>query len=162
MHEKSIVEQDAQRVRVARWLVPWIKNAHDMAVDAARLLHYLGISRTAKGYPPAFLMEIGAVARIASWEQGGIKDRISPDLPSSQDALADLAQRLQSLPKRGEDVGTSLSEQVLFAWTFHCARDSRTELGIDIVLERPDKEQLLDCLAQLLWDHRHLLDGSNT
>ena len=158
MHAKHYDEEEAQRVRVARWLVPWIKNAHDMAAEAVWLLNRLGISHSDTSLPCSFLLEIGAVARIASWEHAGLKDHISSELPSSRDALAELGERLQTLPKRGDDIGTPLSEQVLKAWTFNCARESRLELGVDIVQGTPDKELLLDRLAEILWNYRHLHD----
>ena len=37
-----------------------------------------------------------------------------------------------------------------------CAR----ELGVDIVLEPPGLDTLLDQLAQILWRHRHLIPES--
>ena len=51
---------------------------------------------------------------------------------------------------------TQLSNKCLSAYTSHCATSAMQELGVDIVVKGPSDDALLDLLADLLWQNRHL------
>lgn len=148
------VEQDEAVVAVS---VAFIRDADRMADVTAAFLDQVGPSLLddQSSWPAAFLLELGAVLRIRQWEVAGIKNAIDPTLPSFQEALADLASRLQTEPERFICGDAPLLLRVLYSWWIHCAHPNEPVLDIDVVISRMDPGQLLSCVAGLIWKLRN-------
>jgi len=96
---------------------------------------------------------------LAVWEQAGFRSQLPADLPSADDALAN------AVPKDG-DCSVSphslatlpLYQRVMCAGHRCFARRAKSELGIDVLLPPAglSQEDLLDAVADLLWEHRHV------
>jgi hypothetical protein len=149
---------------VVDFLASIIRDAQFMADLTARYLdRLLGILPPTKkrggepiAFPPEFLLELGAVLRLAVWERAGLRDRLDPALPPAEQALVDLLARFGLAPGRTRAAGggTGLAMQVFQAALRRLAHDGRGELDVDIVLEAPDDGVLLEALADFLWAHR--------
>jgi hypothetical protein len=105
--------------------------------------------------PASFLLELAAVVRLARWEQLGIRDRLPADLPRAASALAALARRWASgLPQGDPPAGPSLSERVMHVWLTHFAWGGLSNLHVDVLLDGAGEGELLEALADFLWDNR--------
>ncbi len=147
------VNQDEAVVAV---ITAMMRDAERMAVVTAGFLDQVGpgIKDNQSSWPPAFLLELGAVLRIHQWETAGIKDAIDATLPGYQAALADLASRLQTEPEPFIRGDAPLLLRVLRAWWFRCAHPNRQFIDVDLVLPDAERGRLLSCVAQLLWKLR--------
>ncbi len=100
------------------------------------------------------LLNLGATLRIAEWERAGVKSCLPATLPDSLEALGEI------IPDDGVKLDTSqpFSVAVLKTLLTRFTLSGRAELGADVLLECAglDKDELLDALADLLWQHRHL------
>ena len=113
-------------------------------------------SNTTAEFPAGLLLEIAAIARLWNWEQVGIKEAIDPTLPHSEQALSDLNDRYKKQSFDAIELVSPLLEKVLWAWWNFCARGSRQALGIDVALQQPDQEELVEFVSQLLWRLRNV------
>lgn len=142
-----------------------IRDAEYMADLTVHFLDELGIVPPLKerrkkpvALPPEFLLELGAILRLALWERAGHRQSLNHHLPRAEQTLADLLDRFTRAPQDAQsaEVSSTLALEVFkvslrrFAW---CGRE---ELRTDVVLDRPDDEVLLDALADLLWKHRYV------
>jgi len=113
------------------------------------------VSRQARG----FLLNLAAALRLARWEHSDLR----PHLPSS---LTTAAEAFRNLVPSPEDVTNSdgseavppLSLEVFRTWLERFCQSGQTSIGADIVLKRDgvSEDELLDSLADFLWEHRHL------
>ena len=148
---------------VVSFVAAMIRLGHRQADLAAAFLREVGI-QPAPGQtlalPREFLLEVGAIMQIAQWEQSGLRDLMPVDLPSAGAALDDLARRLYETSEEyaANQSGTELSMQVMKAWIRHCALAAPEELGVDVVLHGRPAVELLEEIADFLWQHRHLAD----
>jgi hypothetical protein len=148
------VEQDEAVVAV---IVAFMRDAERMADVTAAFLNQVGSSLQddQSSWPAAFLLELGAVLRIYQWEAAGISGAIDASLPSFQEALADLAHRLQTEPERFIRGETPLLLHVLRSWWLGCAHPNEHFLHVDVALSSGERQQLLSCVARLLWKLRN-------
>ena len=111
--------------------------------------------------PAEFLTELSAVIRIASWQLSGLDSYMGAALPAWQDLFRELLRRLAHAPESfGDDPKTfaaPLARRVMEFWFTRCSWCAPLFLGVDIVAHRPDPQVLLDALAELLWQGRHLI-----
>jgi hypothetical protein len=140
-----------------------IQDAGFMAELTVHYLDRLGLLPAPKrrvtdpvALPGEFLLELAAALRLALWERAGLRDRLDPGLPPAAQALADLFARFGPTPRgaRAEGGGAALSGRVFRTTLRRLARDGRSELNADIVLEAPADEWALEALADYLWAHR--------
>jgi hypothetical protein len=106
-----------------------------------------------------FLLNVAAALRIGVWERAGLRDALPDPLPPSGEALAAAASHFlecASKPKSTETLG--LSMQVFQVTQQHFARSGRQDLETDVLLsvEGLGEDELLERLADFLWEHRHL------
>jgi hypothetical protein len=105
--------------------------------------------------PAGFLLELGTVFVLASWEAKGISAHIEVGLPSSNEADADLVRRLQQDPKQFDVIdSTGLSSRVLRFWLENFAWDGLESVDSDLLLSAVDEDSFLDSLADFLWRNR--------
>jgi hypothetical protein len=105
--------------------------------------------------PREFLVELGAILRLALWEQAGIRDHLERGLPRAAQALVDLLVHFDFWPP-GEQSGRPIGGLALIVSKisiYRLAWGGRAELNADVVLDEPD-ELLLERLADYLWAHR--------
>jgi len=110
-------------------------------------------------YLAGLLLEVAAIARLWHWEQVGIKDAIDPTLPHSEQALSDLNDRFEKQAFDVTELASPLLEKVLWAWWKYCARGSRQAFGIDVALQQPNQDELVELVAQLTWRLRNLQEN---
>lgn len=120
-----------------------------------------GRRRAPVAFPRAFLLELGAILRLAVWERAGILGCLERGLPGAEEALADLFARFSRGPQDAQSDGekSALVLEVFKISLNRLALSGRSELQADIVMNQPDDEAYLDALADLLWKHRHLGRG---
>jgi hypothetical protein len=104
--------------------------------------------------PAGFLLELAAALQLGFWELYGIRDRLTTELPSYNEAISDLAGRATSGPAQFNSIGR-LFKRVLETWMRECGWDARAILQADVVVGAVDDESLVDAVAQLIWVHRH-------
>jgi hypothetical protein len=100
-----------------------------------------------------FLVDLGAILRIESWEKAGIKDLIVPHLPASG-AL----RREKTCSGQSDSASSSpqIAFQVFNGWLSNCALPRLPTLEIDMALPHVEEELLLTHVSQLLWRLRHI------
>jgi hypothetical protein len=134
-------------------------NGHFNASLVGHFLEANGLipPRTARGrepvsFPREFLLELAAVLRLAWWEHLGLKDYLPAQQQSAAEALSDLYQRWSAdLPQTVR----APTLPVLHTWFSRFAWSGLEELHADIVLEETKEQELLEALADFLWEHRH-------
>ena len=109
-----------------------------------------------------FLLNLAAALRIASWERAGLRSELPADLPTADEAFQRLwPYEISTTPESGAII-PELAAQVFQAWLHLFSRSSRASLGTDIVLPihavAEVKDKLLDALADILFENRHLAD----
>ena len=115
-----------------------------------------GCPTGSQGLPVGYLLELGALCQLRLWEDEGLTSLLPSDLPSSQQAIADILRRLTEAPQQFRDTSSCrLGHRVLqvvmeqFAWA------GPNLLEADVVVGDVDEDALVESLAQLLWEHRH-------
>lgn len=157
-----IKDDPVQDESVVDILVAFIRDAEQLAELTGDYLIRQGLhdEDCRRGLSSDVLLELGAVLRIRQWETAGIKDAIQPALPTSEAALTDLAHRLQTQPEQFGGGESTLLLQVVIAWWQGCAHPAEPTLDVDIALTEIPRDQLLACLARLLWATRDVPDSS--
>lgn len=108
--------------------------------------------------PCGFLLEFGAVLQLGFWERKGLLEHLGPDLPSYNDAVADLAARAQKGPEEFDNIkGNSFSSRITRIAVERLAWDANSVVDADVVVIAPTDEEVIDRLAEFLWSHRHLV-----
>jgi hypothetical protein len=158
-----ITDDPVQDEAVVAVLVAFIRDAEQVADLTAAFLTQHGLidEDCRRGLSRDVLLELGAVLKIRQWESAGIKDTIQPALPSSEAAFTDLAHRLQIQPEQFGGGESTLLQHVVIAWWQGCAHPAEPTLDVDIALTDIPREQLLACLARLLWAVRDAKDSSD-
>jgi hypothetical protein len=158
--------KDENRERVVRFLAQVIESAWHNAEMVAAFLASLGLKpkKNKPVYLPLeFLLELGAILRLAQWERAGIHHLIDPNLPSAREALRQLLVRATEVPDSFSlDVNLTtghLSHQVFRLWLMRCARSSVQELGVDVLISGANSDLILNALAEFIWNHRQLGKG---
>jgi hypothetical protein len=95
------------------------------------------------------LLFLGAVLRLASWEESGLRIHLDAGLPTAVAAFVDA---FHSVVKQGKPtVGRDLSNAVLALFIERFAWHGRSDWDAAIVLDSFDEDTALDALAELLW-----------
>jgi hypothetical protein len=143
------------------------RDAEAMAVAVAAYLESRGVlpdrNQRAKApveLPAEFLLELGAALRLAEWEKAGLRGTLR-GLPAAQSALADVLRRAAEQP---EEFGTSVAIMPPLLMTVitmainGLSWHGRAELNADVAIavDDDDEADVLEILANLIWDHRHL------
>jgi hypothetical protein len=111
---------------------------------------------------PPFEMALGLAAmfQIWLWERAGLRPYLRVvDLPTSHDALNDF----WKMESRGHakyirsKSGSRLLKQVVGAFLSHCALSAPEELSVDLAIDGPLDESMLEAFADFVWQHRHLV-----
>jgi len=113
------------------------------------------VATTARRFPAAFLLELGAVLQIGLWERQGVREHISADLPSYAEAAAELAARAQEGASAFPGLGSAvLSLRVLHASICNIAWEAPELLGAELVVDVNEEDELIDLLAGFVWNNR--------
>ena len=110
--------------------------------------------------PAEMAFGLAAILQIWLWERAGLRPYLCVvELPTAQEAMSDLWKpesddqaeylRLKS--------GSRLLKQVVGAFLSHCALSAPEELGVDIAIDGPLDESMLEAFADFVWQHRHLV-----
>lgn len=103
--------------------------------------------------PIRLLLKVAACFRLYEWERASIRHLIRPPLPSSHDAWQDLL----TAPRTGQERFPDLAKQVFGASWRHLAWPSRGT-GADVIVSNVSATAVIDELAELLLQFRHLVD----
>lgn len=138
-----------------------VRHAHRRAEWTIVALDATGLFESeAPQLPAGFLLELSAVVELAVWEHHGLREHLDVDLPTSQEALANLAARTLKGPTAFEGPNPApLSSRVLQVWVERFAWDGPELLGADVVVGDFDDDELVEVLAELIWTNRHELAG---
>ncbi|QDU01716.1 hypothetical protein V6x_13980 [Gimesia chilikensis] len=166
--------QDEQREMVTRFLEGVIRDAEYMADLTGRFLQAQGYRPKRRSKQPGcakevptgpaadFLLNLAASLRIAVWENAGLTDWLPNPLPPSRESYrATLSQFVESRDGDRLENTRSLALQVFRTYHEQFAHTSRAELNTDVLLQcdGATEDELLDALADLLWENRHLASG---
>lgn len=106
-------------------------------------------------FPVEFLLEIGAIAMLYSWDESGIRPLLPTDVPTPQAAAKDLHDRVVADPLQFRRPGSAkLSQQVRKIWLERFSWTAPETLDFEVVLGKPDEDVLVEAVAQLLWKYR--------
>ncbi|MGO9600625.1 MAG: hypothetical protein ACLP7Q_21815 [Isosphaeraceae bacterium] len=103
------------------------------------------------------LLFYGAVLRLHSWENAGIRIHRDRGFPSACEILTDAARALREEGTMPD--GTGLSIQVTNMFMQNFAWNGRRELDAPVVLDFLDDKMAVDALAKLLWSRRLVARG---
>lgn len=118
-------------------------------------------SKLGKGerrFPRDFIYEAAAAIQIMAWEKAGLRPCLPAGLPDAKEVMTSIERRVlcdpaSYLEERTE--GEQLMSQVLQIWLDCFAGCGLEELKTDVaVMGRID--DVLDALANFLWENRHL------
>jgi hypothetical protein len=141
-----------------------IRDAHFLADLTADFLERTAVlpplkerQKTPVALPREFVLELGAILRLALWEGAGFRDCLGPDLPAAESALHNLLACLASEPHEPWASGDSqgLARVIFRIALCRLAWAGRAELHADVVLDEPDDDFFLKQVAAYLWAHRH-------
>jgi len=104
--------------------------------------------------PAAFLLDLGAALRLLEWERRGLQVHLEVGLPSAKQALRDVFQAFAAPSGPAVAPARSLTYRVMILFVERFAWNARVELDADITLDEPEEDQLLEALADFLWEHR--------
>jgi len=99
---------------------------------------------------------LSAVLRIAAWQQAGLANEMHAEFRPAQELLRQLVERLRNQPESFslelKNAPVPLTDRVARFWFRNCSWSATSELGVDVVLRRPNHELLRNLLAELLGD----------
>ena len=151
-------------------------SSHDAANDASarrghrsarRLydhLNSIGILRSAQDLckqvfaTPELLMELAAILQLRDWMQNGLCECFPEQTDAAFAAMDISLKAFQANPNAfaGQEELPPLAEAIFKIWESYCAWAGLEELDADVLLKasEADEAQLLEELADFLWDHR--------
>ena len=138
------------------------RNAARMAELTAATLDATGLfpKMSDASLPGGFLLELGAVLQIGTWERQGIDAHLKAGLPSFKEAAASLATRAAANRDELYDCSAAdLSRAVVRFFIDHLAWDGREHFARDVVVGDVDEDQFTELLSEFLWEHRHQLNS---
>jgi hypothetical protein len=106
---------------------------------------------------PELLLFYGAVLRLHSWENAGIRIHRDRGFLPTCEILTDAARALREESRMPD--GTGLSIQVTNMFMHNFAWNGRRDLDAPVVLDSLDDKMALDALAELLWSRRLVARG---
>ena len=110
--------------------------------------------------PIEMALGLAAILQIWLWERAGLRPYLHVvDLPTAQEAMADFwkADSEDQAEYLRSKSGSRLLKQVVGAFLSHCALSAPEELGVDIAIDGPMDESMLEAFADFVWQHRHLV-----
>jgi hypothetical protein len=151
MLQAFVIDANYSAQLTARFVNVWAKSLN---VDMTNAL------------PAEFLTELSAIIRIASWQLSGLASYMGADLPSWRTLFRELLHRLAHAPETFGDDSTTcavpLARRVMELWFTRCSWCAPLFLGVDMIAHRPDSQVLLEALAELLWQGRHLISRKDS
>jgi hypothetical protein len=104
------------------------------------------------------LLNLAAALRILEWERAGFQPALPPSLPTAAEAFSAVASQAEPAARENQSAALELSHSTLRTWLRCFSRSGRSTLGTDVLLPSApvEKDDLLDALADLLWQNRHL------
>jgi hypothetical protein len=111
------------------------------------------------GLPKNALLRLGIYCRLRLWEEMGLTTGGAVELPAAHTVFADIVAELTGEPPHFETV--ALCRQV---HTFALQRLTWPQSGAPtfILDDRADSSDMLDCIAELLWNYRHLAEAARS
>ncbi len=110
--------------------------------------------------PIEMALGLAAILQIWLWERAGLRPYLDVvDLPTAQDAMTafwKVDSKGQAKYLRSKS-GSKLLKQVVGVFLTHCALTAPEELGVDIAIDGPLDESLLEAFVDFVWQHRHLV-----
>ncbi len=142
---------------VIDFLVPIIRNAER---DAQLVVAFLDAYDVAPAGPDGrrppvslsadLLLKISAWVRLYQWEREGVRPWLRTDLPPAHDVLEDVLEGTKGFS------GRALSQAVMRAQLLQLACSRRLAVRSDVVVAPAAAVQVLDAVADFLWQVRHL------
>lgn len=110
------------------------------------------------GLPADSLFKLGALLKLYQWDRAGLLPHITTPLPTWEEVYCDFADELQGQRPRfsGEELNRLVLQVFLrsIAWTPWEGRLAEVAL-----VQQHSSDELLDRLARVLWNYRHLAKG---
>jgi len=104
--------------------------------------------------PAGFLLDLGAALRLLEWERRGLQAHLQAGLPPARKALSDVCRTLGKQPDPAAVPPGTLASRVLAVFVERFAWNAWAELNAEVALDQADEEQVLEALADFLWEHR--------
>ena len=139
-----------------------ISDAHHQAEMVGAFLESIGFlppaaERTGKTWhlPPDFLLKVGALTKLYLLEQADLREQIPNELPSWQEVYSDLIAEAEGKETRftGKKLSTDLLKVLYRQLCWTPLNNSAAAVAVSQTI---DPDTLLDELAELLWESRHL------
>jgi len=171
---KSVVDA-AERQAVTEYVAAVILEAWRQADLVAQLLHrvlghdhmpatdtagILAKSDLPVGPAVDFLLDLGALARVAECEDAKLSRHLPADFPAADEIRDEMRNALQGTSRYSS---TGISRRLLVTWLACFAWDGRNVLGGDVVVQGSpmESEDVIERLAEFLWKNRHRLSDEN-
>ncbi len=101
------------------------------------------------------LRKLTAAIRLSLWESSGLDKHIKRPLPKSDDVLADLCRNRN--PEQERFPAGQVGRDVFGAWLWEMAWRPLDGSAADVVINAVDGNAVLDPVAELIWQFRHLV-----
>jgi hypothetical protein len=128
--------------------------------DAALVAEFLNSAGIEPGtpLPKNALIKLAMYCRLRLWEQIGLTSGGSGQLPAAHAVFADIIRELEGESSRFEI--NTLSRQI---HSFAEQRLTWPQSGATFTLDdQADSSEVLDCVAEFLWNYRHLADAGTS
>lgn len=121
-----------------------------------------GFAEGCQNLPRAFLLEFAAIAQLKLWELQGLRELLPPDVPNTEEASCDLQQRISGNPADyGQNSDAPLARRVMQIWIENFVWLEPGLIDADVVIGQASDDDLIEALAQLLWENRRISAKSN-
>ena len=110
--------------------------------------------------PSSFYIEFSAILRISEWQSSKCMKELGNSFPDADelwhDLLSHFIENTVNFDFTRKDYALQLSSKTLSVYMSHCSATALPDLGVDIAISSHCNDDLLDLMADFLWQNRHL------
>jgi hypothetical protein len=108
--------------------------------------------------PGMYLLELSAVLELGMWERQGLRQFLDTDLPTFDEAAAELARRANlGLDEFCGPDAAPLNQRVLQVWLENFAWETGELSGPGLLVGQVDEDSFVNALAEFIWSNRNNL-----
>lgn len=151
-------DKSSADTKVNQLLAQTLAYADHTSTLADLLFKRLEIAPCEGGYPKSFLLAMGAIAQLDSWEYSGVRRSLDLNLSGAFETFATLINLMRDEPALVNEWSCNLCTTVFRAWLHQTARTIHPNLHAEFVLKPEPMDDYLNEIAHFLWTHRGLVD----
>jgi hypothetical protein len=129
--------------------------AHQDAALVAEFLNSTGVE-PGSSLPRNAVLKLGVYCRLQFWEDIGLTADAAVELPSAHAVFADLVAELEGESPQFETAALCRQVHMFAMQRLTWPQSGAPAFTLD---DRAHSSDVLDCVAELLWNHRHLAEA---